>query len=415
MGFWSRLLGGGESLQAPESPWSGSPAFLSIEDPALAPFLRGAETASGTCVNERTAMRNATFSRAVSLISGTIGMLPLNLIEQLPDGRKEKATDHAVQKLLRLRPNKWQTPGQFKAYMQGRALLNGNGYAHIVPGLRGPQALIPLDPDRVKAELTDSFEIKYTWQRTDGSSREFNRGEIMHLRSPWSTDGVTGDGLLTLAAEVLGLAQAADRAASRLMRNGSYVGGALTHPKTMSAAAAGRLKGQFEENHAGADNAGKWIVLEEDMKAQPFGMSGRDAQGLEQRKHQAEEISRFTGVPRPLLMFDETSWGSGIEQLGLFFVTYCLLPWFNQWEEAITTALLTDAERARYFVKFNEAALLRGSMKDQAEYLSKAIGGPGQGGWIVPDEARDTLDMNPMEDSLGKKPAWGQPESTSDA
>lgn len=406
MGFWSSLFG-----IADARPVSASVPAVALDDPALAAFLRGRETAAGMAVSERTAMRNATFSRAVNLISGTISMLPVNLIEVATDGRKEKADDHPAQKLLRIRPNKWQLPGQFKAYMQGRALLKGNAYAYVVPGLRGPQALVPMDPDRVTVNLSDDFDITYTWQRKDGGSRTFRRDEVMHLRAPWSCDGIKGEGLLTLAAESLGLAQAADRAAGRLLKNGAYVGGALSHPRNLSPDAINSLRRQFDERYAGPDNAGKWLVLEEDMKATPFGMSGRDAQGLEQRKHQAEEISRFTGVPRPLLMFDETSWGSGIEALGLFFVTYCLLPWFVQWEEAIAAALLSDVERGRYIVKFNEAALLRGSLKDQAEFLSKAIGGPGQGGWMVPDEAREKFDMNPMEDSAGKRPAWVQESS----
>jgi HK97 family phage portal protein len=126
---------------------------------------------------------------------------------------------------------------------------------------------------------------------------------------------------------------------------------------------------------------------------------------LEQRKHQAEEVSRFTGVPRPLLMFDETSWGSGIEQLGLFLVTYCLLPWFNAWEEVVAQSLLTEVEQMTHYAKFNEAALLRGSLKDQAEFLAKALGGPGATGFMMPNEAREKMDMNPIEG--GDRPNWG--------
>ncbi|NJC06526.1 HK97 family phage portal protein [Sphingomonas kaistensis] len=366
-------------------------------------------------VSERSAMRNATFNRAVTLISGTVGMLPVNLIEKLSDGRKQRADGHPVQRLLRVRTNKWQEPGQFKSYMQGRALLHGNAYAFKVPGLRGVQALVPMDPCRVQVGLSEDYDIAYTWTRNDGTKKAFRRDEVLHLRAPWSSDGITGDGLLRLASESLGLAHAADMAAARLLRNGSYVGGALKHPKHMSVDAIQRLRQQLDQNYSGPENAGRWMVLEEGMDAQAFGMSGRDAQGLEQRKHQAEEISRFTGVPRPLLMFDETSWGSGIEQLGLFFVTYCLLPWFTQWEEAVANALLTEAERERYIVKFNEAALLRGSLKDQAEFLAKALGGPGAGGYMLPDEARDKFDMNPLEDGLGTKPAWLAPETTTDA
>ena len=228
----------------------------------------------------------------------------------------------------------------------------------------------------------------------------------MHLRPPWSEDGLRGEGLLKMAAEALGLADVADRAAARMMKNGSYVGGVLEHPKGLSEQAALNLRQQFNENFAGVENSGRWIVAEEGMKVNQFGATGKDAEGLAQRQYQAEEVSRFTGVPRPLLMFDETSWGTGIEQLGLFFVTNCLLPWFNAWQELINTSLLSETDRRDHYAKFNEAALLRGSLKDQAEFLSKAIGGPGQGGWILPDEAREKQDMNPLEGGTGQRPAW---------
>lgn len=412
MGFWSRLIENMGRDLAPQSATPGYPVMAystyGLDDPNLPDFMRdGRATASGRTVTERSATSNSTFFRATNLIAGTVGMLPVNLLRKLPDGKIEKADGHAVQKLLRSRPNSWQRPYQFKSYMQGRALLTGNAYAHIVPGVRGPQALIPLDPAKVRVCQTDSLEIEYRYQRKGGGERVFKASEILHLRAPWSSDGITGEGLLKVAAEALGLAEVADSAAARLLRNGAYVGGILKHPKNLSEEAADRLRRQFEERYVGPENAGRWIVTEEGMEAATLSQSGRDSQGLEQRKHQAEEVSRFTGVPRPLLMFDETSWGSGIEQLGLFLVTYCLLPWFNAWEEVLADALLTDAERETYYVKFNEAALLRGSMKDQAEFLSKAVGGPGQGGWMVPDEAREKFDMNPMEDDLGKKPAWG--------
>lgn len=381
---------------------------MQLDDPALAAFLTGRGNAAGRHVSEHSAMRNATFNRAVRLVSGTIGMLPLNLIEKLPDGRKQRADNHPVQRLLRQRTNAWQKPAGFKSYMQGRALLHGDAYAFKVPGVRGIQALVPMDPARVEVKLNDGFDLSYQWRRNDGGVQVFGRDDVLHLRAPWSCNGINGVGLLHSATDTLALAEAADTAAARLLRNGSYVGGALTHPKNLSKEAILNLRQQFEDRYSGPDNAGRWMVLEEDMKAQPFGMTGRDAEGLAQRQYQAEEISRFTDVPRPLLMFDETSWGTGIEQLGLFFVTYCLLPWFVQWEEAIADALLTEQERERFIVKFNEAALLRGSLKDQAEFLAKALGGPGAGGYMLPDEARDKFDMNPLEDGLGQIPAWQQ-------
>ena len=426
MGIGERLFGftsgWGSAAEVPSAPLSAAPRHggvnaynvVDLKDEILPDLLRsGLPNAAGRHVNERTALSNATFFRAVNLIASAIGMLPLNLHRR--DGDIiEKASDHPAWRLLRVKPNSWQTPYQFKSYMQGRALLHGNAFAYKIPGARPGRyaGLAPLDPLRVKPVLSERWEMAYDYTPKRGGKRRFTASDVFHLRAPWSSDGINGDGLLKVAAEALGLAQITDEAAARMMRNGAYVGGVLEHPKTLSAEAILKLRAQFEERFAGAENAGRWMVAEEGMAAKPLGVSGRDAEGLAQRKHQAEEVSRYTGVPRPLLMFDETSWGSGIEQLGLFFVTYCLLPWFNAWEETIAASLLSEAERENHYAKFNEAALLRGSLKDQAEFFSKALGGPGAAGFMVPDEAREKMDMNPLEEGAGQKPAWSTQEET---
>lgn len=403
MGAQARTIPNGP----PEGAGVSAYGVLDLRDEGLPDFMRGGfGNASGRSVTERTALNNATFFRAVNLIASAIGMLPLNL-HLRRNGEIEKADGHPVWKLLRVKPNSWQTPYQFKSYMQGRALLRGNAYAYKIPGVRRIQGLAPLDPTRVKPVLNEnSFSLEYEYTPKKGGKRRFTSDEIFHLRAPWSSDGISGDGLLKVAVEALGLAQITDEAAARMMRNGAYVGGVLQHPKTLSTEAIMKLRAQFADRFEGVENAGRWMVAEEGMEAKALGVSGRDAEGLAQRKHQAEEVSRYTGVPRPLLMFDETSWGSGIEQLGLFLVTYCLLPWFNAWEETIAQSLLSDAERDTYYAKFNEGALLRGSLKDQAEFLSKAIGGPGAGGFMVPNEAREKMDMNP--EPWGNEPAWKQ-------
>lgn len=361
---------------------------------------------TGRTVSERTAMQNSTLNRAAVLISSAIGMLPLNLMRRTATGLIEKADAHPVYQLLRVKPNAAQTPFQFKSYMQGRALLKGNAYAYKVPGVNRIQALWPLDPDRVELQLDEQFRLTYKYTPKKGAARTFQAGEIMHLRAPWSSDGVSGTGLLTLAAEALGLAEITEESAAAFLRNGASPGGMLSTDKKLSPEALDKLRQQFADNFAGSRNAGKWIVGEEGLKATPLPSNSKDAEALAHRKYQAEEISRFTGVPRPLLMFDETSWGSGIEQLGIFFVTYCLMPWFVAWEEAIAQALLTEAERATLYAKFNEAALLRGSLKDQAEFFAKALGGPGAGGFMLPDEAREKMDMNPLPGGIGNDPAW---------
>lgn len=115
-----------------------------------------------------------------------------------------------------------------------------------------------------------------------------------------------------------------------------------------------------------------------------------------------EEIARAFGVPRPLLMMDETSWGSGIEQLGIFFVQYGLQHFFNIWEDEIALKLLSDRERDNYYAKFNERALLRGTLKDQAEYFAKALGSGGSAPWMKPNEVRELQDLSRSDDPVAE-------------
>jgi len=370
-----------------------------LDDPALGEFLTdGRKTAAGVAPTGRRALRNSTFYRGCFLIAGSIGMLPLHLIRRKPDGTTEKAKNHPLFKVLHRRPNSYQTAIEFKSYMQLVALLDGNAYALVIRQGRDVRELIPLPRRSVKPKLSDSFSLTFEYCRPTGGTVTLQQREVFCFRSPMSLDGLSGMGLLEVAAESLGLAMVAQRAAGRLVSKGMMAGGALESDKTLGAEAIENLKASMAENYTGPDAAGDWMVLEEGLKAKPFAGSAKDAQLAEMRKHEAEEGARFTGVPRPLLMFDETSWGTGIEQLGLFFVTYCLLMWFVVWEEAVWRLLderdQESPDGTMLYAKFNERALLRGSMKDQADFMSKALGAGGGFGWQTQNEAREAFDMN---------------------
>lgn len=393
-------------------------AFYDFDDPRLLEFMRaGGMTEAGVAVNVKTALKNTTVLRCVSLISFAIAYLPLHLRVK---ATKEKATDHPLFKLLHRKPNPWQTSFEFRSLMQQRALTHGGAFARIVWSRdivrrqRVPTALIPLDPDRCKPRQRTDWQIEYVYTRPDGSQTILPPDEVFHLRFGMSEDGISGMSLVKQAAEAIALAIQTDKAAARLFRNGMVLGGVMAVEGKLSDPAFERLKAQMEERE-GAEQAHKWIIAEEGLEAKPFSASGKDAERLETAKHQIEEIARPFGVPRPLLGVDDTSWGSGIDVLGQFFVRYALNPWFEAWQQAIERDLLTDDEADLYEVKFNEGALLRGSMKDQADFFSKALGSGGHQPWMDYEEVRATMDLperevapNPMT-----KPAAPAPEPTS--
>lgn len=367
-----------------------------LNDPALLEMMRdgGRTGVAGVAVNERMALRNSTFFRAMSLQCGSIGMLPIHLRRR--DGRTtEKATDHPLFNVLHKKPNAYQTASKFKSYMQMCALLDGGAYALKIKSRGAIRELVPLRRGSCKPRLTDTFNLVFDYQRPSGGRVVLSADDVFHFTTPLTLDGLNGISLLDVAADTLGMAVKAQQAAGRLLTKGSMARGALESDNELGAEAIENLKQSLREDYAGAGAEDDWMILEEGLKAKLFSSSARDADLVNLMKREAEDMARFTGVPRPLLMFDETSWGSGIEQLSLFFVTYCLMPWFVIWEEAIWMWLLTPAEQLTYYAKFNEGALLRGSLKDQADFLKAALGP--NAAYLTPNEARDYVDRNPLD------------------
>ncbi|MDO5658299.1 MAG: phage portal protein [Paracoccus sp. (in: a-proteobacteria)] len=342
------------------------------------------------------ALRNTTVFRSVSLLSNSIAMLPLHLFEA--GTARRKADAHPLFRVLHRRPNDWQTAFEFRQLMQAWALLYGNAYALKI--MRGDRVvgLAPMDPRRVEVRQGADMSLHYTFCAARGGQKDLAAHEVFHLRG-FTLDGLRGLSLVRQAADAIGLAASAQTAAARLYRSGMMAGGAIEMPdgQLLSQEAYERLQDSMADRE-GAENAGRWIVLEQGAKAKTFSDSASDNQHLENRRLQIEEIARVFGIPRPLLMIDDTSWGSGIDVLGQLFVRYGLNPWFQAWEQAITRDLLSERDAERYYPKFNAGGLLRGSMKDQAEFFAKALGAGGHHPWMHPQEARDWLELPPRDD-----------------
>jgi len=395
----------------PQHSYAGTvAALIDLKDPRLAEFMReGSYTESGASVSVKAALKNTTVIRCVSLIAFSVGMLPLHL--RLKD-TKEKADDHPLFRILHRKPNAWQTAFEFRSLMQQRALVEGDAYARIVRSRGNVLQLVPLQPGTVTPKQRPDWQVEYEYRRPNGGTITLAPEEVFHLRFGLSEDGITGLSLVKQAAEAIGLAIQTEKAAARLFRNGMLVGGMMSLPKgtTLSHEAYERLKAQMDERE-GAAMAHKWIIGEDGLEAKPFSSTAENSQHLEQRKHQIEDIARPFGVPRPLLGVDDTSWGSGIDVLGQFFVRYGLNPWFSAWEQSIERSLLSEADADTYEAKFNAGALLRGSMKEQAEFFAAGLGSGGHQAWTDYEEVRDTLDLpkkviapNPLSGAAPQEP-----------
>mgnify|MGYP001043681899 CR=1 FL=1 len=387
---------GGDRTPAPQaatqSPSGGRVIANSWE---LDEFLRGQDGASwsGQQVNATTAMKVAAVYACVRIISGAVATLPLHVKRRIDARTREDASDSQLWQLVRRKPNRWQTPSQFRRMMQAHVLLRGNGVALKVPGTRGVQELIPLHPDRVRIEQNPDLTLKFTWTRTDGTSQVFRQNEVLHLAG-LTLDGITGVTPITYARETIGLALAEERHGATQFKNGLNVGGYLKSDKRLGPEGRSNLREAMDDFRMGGDRAGAWMVLEDGITAERLTMTADDAQWIESRKFSRSDIAMFFGVP-PHMIGDtdkSTSWGTGIEQQSLGFVAYTLEDHLTMWEEAGNRDLIPQTDAELYF-RFNRAALVRGDIKTRWAAHVQAL----QWGVVSPNEIRAVEDMNPRE------------------
>jgi HK97 family phage portal protein len=396
MGLFDRFRAKKDAPAAQSRP-SGGQTYAALTSADLQDFMRGGETASGEYVTASKSLENMALLRCVSLISESIGMLPLNLTVR--GDEKAYAVDHTLYKVLKQRPNEFQGAYKFKSTMQLRALLHGNAYARVIWRGNTVVRLIPLDSRKVMPKMNDDFTVRYEVQRPDGSIVTLQARDVLHLADLADDEhGLIGISRVEKARESIGLARQAQKAAARIFQNGVMAGGALSYPNKLNDQQIKNIRDSLESRYAGTENAHKWMVLEDGIKAEKWANTAKDSELKESRDHQIEEVARAFGVPRPLLMMDDTSWGSGIEQLGIFFVQYGLQHWFNVWEEEIALKLLSEKERDTYYAKFNERALLRGTLKDQADFFAKALGSGGSQPWMKANEVRDLQELAKSDD-----------------
>lgn len=363
-------------------------------------FLRiggSMETQSGPTITESSAMRVAAAWRCVNIISGTVGTLPLDLIRRVSDIERQPARGHPLRKVLTVKPNNWQTPSEFRRMMQAHLLLRGNAYALKVRVGRDVIALIPIHPNKVIVEQLPDMTMQYRVTLNDGLHAIYTSKDIFHLRG-MSLDGVKGLSVLSHMRESLGLALSSEQAGAKLMHKGQFLSGVFTHPQKLSPEAYVRLKASLAEDQ-GSSGAGGTKILEEGMTWEAVSMSAKDMQFLEQRDFQRYDIAMFFGVPPHMLGATEkqTSWGSGIEQQGIGFVTYTLNDWLKTWEEAIKRDLIDEREWETLDARFFTQGLMRGDVKTRWESYVKAR----QWGVMNADEIRALEDMNPRADGRG--------------
>ena len=363
-------------------------------------FYMGGSTA-GKYVNERSAMQMTAVYSCVRILAEAVAGLPLHLYRYTKDGGKEKAIDHPLYLLLHDEPNPEMSSFVFRETLMTHLLLWGNAYAQIIRnGKNEVIALYPLMPNKMSVDRDENGQLYYTYQRStdeahtmDGSSVILKAQDVLHIPG-LGFDGLVGYSPIAMAKNAIGMAIACEEFGAKFFANGAAPSGVLEHPGTIKD--PGRVREAWQSQFGGSSNSGKVAVLEEGMKYTPISISPEQAQFLETRKFQINEIARIFRVPPHMVGDLEKSSFSNIEQQSLEFVKYTLDPWVIRWEQSLMRALLTQDEKKMYFAKFNLDGLLRGDY--QSRMNGYAIGR--QNGWMSANDIREleNLDRIPTEE-----------------
>ncbi|QWQ39510.1 phage portal protein [Gemella sp. zg-570] len=350
------------------------------------------QTASGKRVNEKTAMQMTAVYSCVRILSETLASLPLHIYE-ITDLGSKKATNHYLYNLLHNEPNNEMTSFIFRETLMTHLLLWGNAYAQIIRNGKGDVlGLYPLMPDKMKVDRDENNTIFYEYTTNDGKVK-LTTQDVLHIPG-LGFDGLVGYSPIAMAKNAIGMAIAAEEYGAKFFSNGATPSGILEHPGTVKNAEI--LRKSWTRGFSGKNNH-KVAILEEGMKYTPISIAPNEAQFLETRKFQINEIARIFRVPPHMVGDLEKSSFSNIEQQSLEFVKYTLDPWVKRFEQAMTRRLLKSDEKKKYYIKFNVDGLLRGDYQSRMNGYATAR----QNGWMSANDIRSLENLDLISDEEG--------------
>jgi len=365
-------------------------------------FLFG-RTTSGKPVNERTAMQTTAVYACVRILAEAVASLPLHVYEYQDDGGKKLVHDHPLYYLLHDEPNPEMTSFVFRETLMSHLLIWGNAYAQIIrDGAGRVLGLYPLLPDKMEVQRDDKGNIYYVYSRNSDENPTFKEygniklkaEDVLHIPG-LGFDGLIGYSPIAMAKNAVGMTLACEEYGASFFANGANPGGVLEHPGVLKDPS--KVRESWNSVYRGVNNAHKIAVLEEGMKYQQIGIPPEEAQFLETRKFQINEIARLYRIPPHMVGDLDKSSFSNIEQQSLEFVKYTLDPWVIRWEQSLQRSLLLPGEKGKYFIKLNVDGLLRGDY--QSRMNGYAVGR--QNGWFSANDIREMENMNPIPDEEG--------------
>lgn len=335
-----------------------------------------AESQSGVTVTTDSAMRVSAFYACVKLLAEAVGSLPLFLYDREGDDPR-KATDHWMYAALHDRPNRWQTSMEWRELAMNHLCTRGNFICRKVRARDGTYELWPMSPDRIEIHQLADGSLRYTYLMPASTERVYLLQEdVLHVRM-MTADGVWGLSPVSMAREALGMAITSESHGANFFKHRAFPGMVIKYPAGMSPEAKRRARDTIAEAHAGFGTAYRTMILPDGVDLVPLPISNEDAQFLESRNFQVSEIARFFLVPPHMIGATDksTSWGTGIEQQTIGFVTYTLRPYLIRFEQAFIRDLLLPLEMDRtHRIEFAVDGLLRGDVQSRGDFYVKLFG-----------------------------------------
>lgn len=370
---------------------------VSIGSPAFADMLLGGPNDSGAPVTERTALGASGVFAATRLISGAIAGLDMNTYRKDGDQRIQ------VGSIFDDPCAPWFTVYEWKQIIGVHLTLHGNAFLlHVYNEAGQLAALFPVHPNYVSSAWRIDYDNglpfrQYTMALPQTTPQVYTDADVTHIQG-MSVDGLVGVSPITLLRNMIGTGIAGDRAAAKQFANGLMMGGIVSAPD-MTAEQATAALADLQARTAGSENAGKWALINKALTLSPWQMTSHDAQFIESRSFQVEEIARAFGIPKVFLAEDGAStWGSGIRELASYFGKFTLKG-YTEPIEARCSRLLANPR----FVEFDFHGLYEGTPDEEDASLINLV----RGRIITTNEARAIKQLPPIDggDTLEAEPA----------
>ena len=378
MAFWSRWFKADQKAYGSEELWRDL-------------YARGVSS-TGIDVNWKSALQCEVAFACARVIAQGLSGIPFRLMKAQGNTR-EPASEHRLYGLLEDAPNDFMTSVEMFDTIGLHLVFCGNAYLIKNNLGRDLYELIPVEPGKV-AVSNDRGVLSYKVSFDDRTAQTFAADRIWHIRGP-SWNGWMGLEGVALAREAIGLSLAAETHGASTFSNGAQLGGILSTEQNLSPEQRNALRASWQAVHGGSDNAGKIAVMSNGFKFSPMSSTNVDAQWLESRKYQVEEVCRVFGVMPIMVGYsDKAATYASAEQMFLAHVVYTLGPWHRRVEKSAAVSLLSEQERKDgHYFKFFTQALLRGATKDRGEFYQTLY----NVGALNPNEIRELEDRNPYD------------------